>query len=183
MKPMKEGGSGRRRSGLGRDGRSSAQPGRWVHREERQGAKGWHSEEERFQATRPITCVPEGKARAEARRRGEVTPKSVAVAVDPSPLDASTEVGIGIGIGIEPASSIRSSRSSLPPAPEIAAGRRSYRLLRTAPHLTRSLRPLCAFAVNPAFQAETVNRPIHRRRPAPATRSLGALRVSASLCE
>ena len=35
-----------------------------------------------------ITCGPEGKARAEALRRREMTPKSVAAAVDPSPLDA-----------------------------------------------------------------------------------------------
>jgi len=58
-----------------------------------------------------ITCGPEGKARAEALRRREMTPKSVTAPVDLSPLDAP--IGIGIGIGIEPDSSIRCSR----PAP------------------------------------------------------------------
>jgi len=57
-----------------------------------------------------IMCGPEGKARAEALRRREMTPKSVAAAVDPSPLDAP----IGIGIGIEPASSARFMRSPYP---------------------------------------------------------------------
>ena len=144
-------------------------------REERQGAKGRRSEDERSPATRPgLRVTRKGRL---AQRRREMAPKSVAAAVDPSSLDAPFEIGIGIGIGIEPASSIR---SFLTPVPEIAAGRRSYRLLRTAPHLTLSLRPLCAFAVNPAFQAETVNRSIHRRRPAPGTPPFASWRLCAS---